>query len=92
MLGRLLQQNRHGKIRLKKTYINLPYTQNGSFTVPYLSKPNLLVYSLYEIGVLLVNDNGEGPKSTAFTARTLGRDRLISQVRHWKVYNHLYVR
>ena len=66
ILGRIIQENHHEKIRLNKIYITLTYTQNGSFT--FLSKPNL-VHSLCEIGVLLVNNIGEGPKST--------RNRLI---------------
>jgi len=66
--------------------------QNDSFTVivsesnkSYVG--NLQVYTLYAIRVSAVNEIGEGPRSKAFTARTMASGRLMLLVRKWEIYS-----
>ena len=84
------QQHRHGDISQYNVYINLANKQNDSILVPVSGSTqsyvdDLQVYTLYVIRVSGVNDIGEGPKSTAFTARTMASGRLITLVRKWDV-------
>ena len=88
------QQHRHGDISQYNVYISLANKQNDSILVPVSGSTQtyvdvLQVYTLYVIRVSAVNDIGEGPKSTAFTARTMARGRLITLVRKWKSTRHL---
>ena len=88
------EQHRHGDISQYNVYISLASEQNHSILVP-VSESNqsylddLQIYTLYVIRVSGVNNIGEGPKSTAFTARTMARGRLITLVRKWKSTRHL---
>lgn len=89
--GSVPEQNRHGDIFQYNVYISLAHKQNDSFTVPVSGSTqsyvnDLQVYTLYVIRVSAVNDVGEGPKSTAFTARTMASGRLITLVRKWEIY------
>lgn len=57
--------------------------QNDSFTVPVSGSTqsyvdDLQIYTLYVIRVSAVNDIGEGPKSEAFTARTMASGKLVT--------------
>lgn len=69
--------------------------QNDSFTVPVSGSTqsyvdDLQIYTLYVIRVSAVNDIGEGPKSEAFTARTMASGKLVTQttlVTKWEFYN-----
>ena len=84
------QQHRHGDIFQYNVYINLANKQNDSILVPVSGSTqtnvdDLQVYTLYVIRVSGVNDFGEGPKSTAFTARTMASGRLITLVRKWEM-------
>ena len=79
------EQHRHGNISQYNVYINL---QNDSFTLHVFNSTqgyvdDLQVYTLYVIRVSAVNDIGEGPKSKAFTARTMARGRSMILVREW---------
>ena len=83
------QQHRHGDISQYNVYISLANKHNYSILVPvsgstqsYLD--DLQIYSLYVIRVSGVNNIGEGPKSTAFTARTMASGRS----RHFASYAH----
>ena len=80
------EQHRHGNISQHLVYINLANKKNNSFTVLESNSTqryvdDLQVYTLYVIRVSAVNDIGEGPKSNAFTARTMASGKLISLVR-----------
>ena len=80
------EQHRHGDISQYNVYISLANKQSDSFTVPVSGSTqtyvdDLQVHTRYAIRVSAVNDNGEGPKSTPFKARTMAKGRLISLVR-----------
>ena len=84
------EQHRHGDISQYNVYITLANKQNYSILVPvsgsnqsYLD--DLQIYTHYVIRVSGVNDIGEGPKSTGFTARTMASGRLITLVRKWEI-------
>ena len=84
------QQHRHGDISQYNVYINFANKQNDSILVPVSGSTqsyvdDLQVYTLYVIRVSGVNDIGEGPKSAAFTARTMASGRLITLVRKWEM-------
>ena len=58
--------------------------QNDSFVVPVSGSNQIYVdyleiYTLYVIRVSAVNNVGEGPKSEAFTARTMASGKLINK-------------
>ena len=84
------QQHRHGDISQYNVYISLANKNKDSILVPvsgsnqsYLD--DLQIYTLYVIRVSGVNDIGEGPKSAAFTARTMASGRLITLLRKWEI-------
>ena len=83
--------HRHGDISQYNVYISLAKKKNDSFLVPVSGSnqsyiDDLQIYTLYVIRVSGVNHIGEGPKSTAFTARTMASGRLITLVRKWEIY------
>ena len=85
------EKHRHGDISKYNVYISLANKQNDSFLVPVSGSnqsyvDDLQIYTLYVIRVSGVNDIGEGPKSRAFTARTMASGRLITLVRKWEIY------
>ena len=66
--------------------------QNDSFTVPVFGSTqsyvdDLQIYTLYAIRVSAVNDIGEGPKSEAFTARTMASGMFRTLIRKREIYN-----
>ena len=68
-------------------YISLANKQNDSFKVHVSESTqsyfnDLQVYTLYVIRVSAVKDIGEGPKSNAFTARTMASGKLIILIRN----------
>ena len=81
------EPHRHGDIFHFNVYISLANKQNDSFKV-YVSEStqsyvnDLQVYALYVIRVSAVNDIGEGPKSKAFTARTMASGKLTILIRN----------
>ena len=88
------QQHRHGDISQYNVYISLANKHNDSILVPvsgsnqsYLD--DLQIHTLYVIRVSGVNDIGEGPKSAAFTVRTMASGRFTTLVRKWKSTRHL---
>ena len=84
------EQHRHGNISQYNVYISLANKQNDSILVPVSGSnqtyfDDLQIYTLYVIRVSGVNDIGEGPKSTAFTARTMASGRLITVVKKGEI-------
>ena len=81
------EQHRHGDISQYNVYISLANHKDSNLVPVSGSNQSYLddlqIYSLYAIRVSGVNDNGEGPKSTAFTARTMASGRLITLVRKY---------
>ena len=80
--GSVSKEHRHGDINVHKVYVSPADMQNHSRTVPVSGSSltyigDLMVYTLYVISVSAVNDVGEGPKSKAFTARTMASGRLM---------------
>ena len=85
------EQHRHGDISQYNVYISLANKRNDSYLVPVFGSTqsyvdDLQIYTLYVIRVSGLNDIGEGPKSTAFTARTMASGRLITLVRKWEIH------
>ena len=76
------EQHSHGDIFQYNVYISLANKQNDSFKVHFSESTQsyikgLQFYTLYVIRVSAVNEIGEGPKSSAFTARTMASGELI---------------
>ncbi|XP_078344032.1 polycystin family receptor for egg jelly-like [Oculina patagonica] len=74
--GSVPEQHRHGQILMHKVYVSLANIQNDSLIVPVSGSNQtnvggLEVYTLYFIRVSAVNNIGEGPKSEAFSTRTM---------------------
>ena len=68
-------------------YISHANKQNNSFkayvsgsTQTYVN--DLQIYAIYVIRVSAVNEIGEGPKSSGFTARTMAGSKLIILIRN----------